>query len=141
MMLSKQTQEHLEKIRDKVAGSKTKQTKWNSAELDTLEEVFAEVTKLSTGKIKSIDRTCPDCIEAAAGVVYNYITYHETKPLKAVKVIPAKTVETPEEMPQKQLTRKELEDLKFDKLWELARTAGYTGSKPSKAYLVNFLSQ
>ena len=76
MKLSKETNESLNKIRAKVT---RKDIDFNQQELLYLDEVYAEITKLSTGKAQVISRGCSSCINNAVNIVYNFVTYHEEK--------------------------------------------------------------
>lgn len=76
MKLSKESNESLEKIRGKVT---RKDIDFNTQELLYLDEVYAEITKLSTGKAQVISRGCSSCINNAVNIVYNFVTYHEEK--------------------------------------------------------------
>ena len=76
MKLSKESNESLNKIRAKVT---RKDIDFNQQELLYLDEVYAEITKLSTGKAQVISRGCSSCINNAVNIVYNFVTYHEEK--------------------------------------------------------------
>lgn len=76
MKLSKESNESLNKIRAKVT---RKDIDFNQHELLYLDEVYAEITKLSTGKAQVISRGCSSCINNAVNIVYNFVTYHEEK--------------------------------------------------------------
>ena len=76
MKLSKESNESLNKIRAKVT---RKDIDFNQQELLHLDEVYAEITKLSTGKSQVISRGCSSCINNAVNIVYNFVTYHEEK--------------------------------------------------------------
>lgn len=76
MKLSKESNESLGKIRAKVT---RKDIDFNTQELLYLDEVYAEITKLSTGKSQVISRGCSSCINNAVNIVYNFVTYHEEK--------------------------------------------------------------
>ena len=76
MKLSKESNESLNKIRAKVT---RKDIDFNQQELLYLDEVYAEITKLSTGKSQVISRGCSSCINNAVNIVYNFVTYHEEK--------------------------------------------------------------
>lgn len=76
MKLSKESNESLEKIRAKVT---RKDIDFNQHELLYLDEVYGEITKLSTGKAQVISRGCSSCINNAVNIVYNFVTYHEEK--------------------------------------------------------------
>lgn len=76
MKLSKESNESLEKIRAKVT---RKDIDFNTQELLYLDEVYAEITKQSTGKAQVISRGCSSCINNAVNIVYNFVTYHEEK--------------------------------------------------------------
>lgn len=95
--LSDKGKQALDEIRQKV---KSRDPKWTNPELDKLDAVYSEITKLATGKdTKPLDRTCINCssFNRAIGIVYNYITYHEQKPVdrqSPAKVITVKTNNT-----------------------------------------------
>lgn len=76
MKLSKESNESLNKIRAKVT---RKDIDFNQQEQLYLDEVYAEITKLSTGKAQVISRGCSSCINNAVNIVYNFVTYHEEK--------------------------------------------------------------
>lgn len=79
MKLSKEGQESLEFIREKVAA---KNSVMNSQEADCLGLVFKEIQAFYNVKVSHIiDRSCNSCIMQALKIVYNYITYHEIKPI------------------------------------------------------------
>lgn len=89
MKLSKESNESLNKIRAKVA---RKDIDFNQHELLCLDEVYAEITKLSTGKAQVISRGCSSCINNAVNIVYNFVTYHEEKHEPTEKNTPKITI-------------------------------------------------
>lgn len=79
MKLSKEGQEALEFIRAKVV---VKNSVMNSTEADCLGLVFKEIQAFNNVKVSHIiDRSCNSCLISALKIVYNFITYHETKPI------------------------------------------------------------
>lgn len=86
MKLSKEGQEALEFIREKVAA---KNSVMNGQEADCLGLVFKEIQAFYNVKVSHIiDRSCNSCIMQALKIVYNFITYHEVKPIdRTAKVI------------------------------------------------------
>lgn len=95
MKLSKESNESLNKIRAKVT---RKDIDFNQNELLYLDEVYAEITKLSTGKAQVISRGCSSCINNAVNIVYNFVTYHEEKHEPTEKNTPKITTINVEEM-------------------------------------------
>ena len=85
MKLSKEANESLELIRAKV---NRKDIDFSNQELLYLDEVYGEITKLSTGKAHIISRGCSSCINNAVNIVYNFVTYHEERHEQAVKSTP-----------------------------------------------------
>ena len=103
MKLSKEANESLELIRAKV---NRKDIDFSNQELLYLDEVYGEITKLSTGKAHIISRGCSSCINNAVNIVYNFVTYHEERHEQAVKSTPKITTKMTSD-----LTVKELQDI------------------------------
>lgn len=76
MKLSKEANESLELIRAKV---NRKDIDFSNQELLYLDEVYGEITKISTGKAHIISRGCSSCVNNAVNIVYNFVMYHEEK--------------------------------------------------------------
>lgn len=86
MKLSKEGQEALEFIREKVSA---KNSVMNGQEADCLGLVYKEIQSFYNVKVSHIiDRSCNSCLMQTLKIVYNYITYHEIKPIdREAKVI------------------------------------------------------
>jgi hypothetical protein len=101
--------ESLDKIRQKIT---TRQIDFSKDELLHLEEVYTEIQKQVTGKVKILDKGCSSCISSAANIVYNYVMFHEPKEIDIEATLPIKEVETV----IKEVSGKELEDLSLTEL-------------------------
>tara|TARA_R110000868_G_scaffold119513_5_gene317277 strand:- start:18965 stop:19426 length:462 start_codon:yes stop_codon:yes gene_type:complete len=86
MKLSNEGQEALEFIREKISA---KNSVMSSNEADCLGLVYKEIQEFYNVKVSHIiDRSCNSCLMQALKIVYNYITYHEIKPIdREAKVI------------------------------------------------------
>ena len=75
----------IESIKDKVLKNDFKLTK---VEQLTIVDVYAEITKISTGKAKILNIGCQGCLLTAYTVIQNYINYHmvNTTPKAVVEV-------------------------------------------------------
>jgi hypothetical protein len=79
----------IESIKDKVLKNDFKLTK---VEQLTIVDVYAEITKISTGKAKILNIGCQGCLLTAYTVIQNYIKYHMNE-VKAKAVVEVKIVE------------------------------------------------
>lgn len=128
------TKEELEQIRWKVVNN---QTDFSKAEILCLAAVYTELQTAIGKKPKTFDVTCTSCIKTAAGVVKNFIQFHEeiqvSKPTKAVIT---KTVVT--EPTQKEST--DISEMNYQELRRLAVQEGFKERNAPKAVLIEFLT-
>lgn len=128
------TKEELEKIRWKVVNN---QTDFSKAEILCLAAVYTEIQTAIGKKPKPFDVTCTSCIKTAAGVVKNFILYHEEKQLSTpTKAVITKTVvsePTPDEST-------DISKMNYQELRRLAVKEGFKGPNAPKAVLIEFLT-
>lgn len=107
-----ETQDSLEVIREKIM---LRKYDFSKDELIHLGAVYNEIQMKATGKNKVLDSGCSSCIQSAAGIVFNYITFHESKAIEIEETIPNREIE----IVIKEVSGDELEDLTLAELREL----------------------
>lgn len=128
------TKEELEKIRWKVTNN---QTDFSKAEILCLAAVYTEIQEAIGKKPKPFDVTCTSCIKTAAGVVKNFILYHEEKQVSApTKAVITKTV-IKEPTPDESI---DISTMKYQDLRKLAVKEGYQGPNYHKTLLIEYLT-
>lgn len=118
MKISQEANESLNKIRSKVM---RKAIDLDKQEVLYLAEVYAEVTKESTGKAHVLNLGCSSCVNNAVNILYNFVMFHEEKQSERTESKPSIEMVS---VPKAVMDNFNLNDLNVDELKDVCTSYG-----------------